>query len=97
MNKIVNKQRKNYHASHLQNNMGLKKEFILSMINIAATTYSLESMDNRAAGDLKHNTCNSAARLIIDKKYSVANELYKAEQQAQKSRQIQTSDNAMEK
>ncbi len=67
-------------ATAIANNMGLKKENILSMINLALTTYSLEAMDDRAAGDLKHRTCNSAARLIIDKMYSVANELYKAEQ-----------------
>lgn len=67
-------------ASAIAANKGIKKESILSMINLASTTYSLEAMDDRAAGDLKHRTCNSAARLIIDKMYSVANELYKAEQ-----------------
>lgn len=67
-------------ASAIATKKGLKKESILSTINLASTTYSLEAMDDRAAGDLKHRTCNSAARLIIDKMYSVANELYKAEQ-----------------
>lgn len=84
-------------ASAIAAKKGIKKESILLMVNLAATTYSLEAMDDRAAGDLKHNTCNSAARLIIDKMYSVANELYKAEQQAQKSRQVQTYDNTMGK
>jgi len=69
-------------ASAIAANKGIKKESILSMINLASTTYSLEAMDDRAAGDLKHKTCNSAAILIIDKMYYVANELYKAEQQA---------------
>lgn len=84
-------------ASAIAAKKGIKKESILLMVNLAATTYSLEAMDNRAAGDLKHNTCNSAARLIIDKMYSVANELYKSEQQAQKFRQVQTYDNTMGK
>ncbi|MBR4418890.1 MAG: hypothetical protein IKT33_02690 [Clostridia bacterium] len=84
-------------ASAIAANKGIKKESILSMINLASTTYSLEAMDDRAASDLKHRTCNSAAKLIIDKMDSVAYELYKAEQQVQKSRQVQTSDNTMGK
>lgn len=82
-------------ASAIAANKGIKKESVLSMINLASTTYSLEAMDDRAAGDLKHRACNSAAKLIIDKMDSVAYELYKAEQQAQKSRQVQTYDNTM--
>jgi len=78
-------------ATAIANNMGLKKESILLMVNLASTTYSLEAMDDRAAGDLKHKTCNSAARLVIEKMDSVAYELYKAEQQAQ------TYDNTMGK
>ncbi len=78
-------------ASAIAAKKGIKKESILLMVNLAATTYSLEAMDDRAAGDLKHNTCNSAARLIIEKMDSVAYELYKAEQQAQ------TYDNTMGK
>lgn len=84
-------------ASAIAANKGIKKESILSMVNLASTSYSLLALDGRAASDLQHNKCHSTARLIIDKMYSVANELYKAEQQAQKSRQVQTYDNTMGK
>lgn len=75
--------------------MGLKPEQIReAMFGFGAATVGLLAMDDRAASDLKHNVCN-ADMLLMHKIDIYADELF--EQQAQKSRQVQTYDNTMGK
>ena len=76
--------------------MGLKPEQIReAMFGFGAATVGLLAMDDRAASDLKHNVCN-ADMLLMNKIDIYADELFE-QQQAQKSRQVQTYDNTMGK
>lgn len=76
--------------------MGLNPEQIReAMFGFGAATVGLLAMDDRAASDLKHNVCN-ADMLLMHKIDIYADELF-AQQQAQKSCQVQTYDNTMEK
>lgn len=59
--------------------MGIKENHINQIINIAGVTYSLQAMDDRAAKDLGHKTCN-ANMTIISRMRTLNEELYQAEQ-----------------
>ena len=59
--------------------MGIKENHINQIINIAGVTYSLQAMDDRAAKDISHKTCN-ANMTIISRMRTLNEELYQAEQ-----------------
>ena len=59
--------------------MGIKENHIYQIINIAGVTYSLQAMDDRAAKDISHKTCN-ANMTIISRMRTLNEELYQAEQ-----------------
>ncbi len=62
--------------------MGIKENHINQIINIAGVTYSLQAMDDRAAKDISHKTCNAKTNLE-DYMWKKADEIFQNQQYQQ--------------
>lgn len=62
--------------------MEIKENHINQIINIAGVTYSLQAMDDRAAKDISHETCNAKTNLE-DYMWEKADEIFQNQQYQQ--------------